>query len=251
MSFSLEHLAVKPSQISLPSQIMAIGKYGCGKSYLAGSASLVSELTPVAILDVEHSAVGTLSDFDDDKIDVFDVKKIAQANDAHEFEVFMSLAESLLTEDHPYKTVVIDTLDVVNEMALDYYGIQYPSDGFAKWTATKDALTASGGLIDRMKAADFLSILVMHVQTDDDGKNYEFAWQGRSARSTLGQYPDIVMHVDRTYNKRKGEWSTEITTVPTGDGQAKNRFLSKIPPVMEGDITMKDIWTMLSTKEKK
>lgn len=250
MAFSLEKYAVKPSGVSLPEQIMVMGHYGSGKSYFAGSASQIKELTPVAYIDVEHSAAGTLSDFNDEDIDIFDVKRIADENGADPFEVFTAIAEELLSTEHKYKTVIIDTMDVVNEMAVDYYTAMYPNDGFAKWTNARDDLTASGGIIDRMKGAPFLSILVMHIQTDDEGRNYEFAWAGRQARSSLGQYPDLVMHISRTYNKRKKEWTTEVTTAPTGDGQAKNRFQNKIPPVIEGDVTMITIWDMLNSKKE-
>lgn len=250
MEFSLNYLAVKPSGLSKPAQIMVMGPFGSGKTFFAGSASEVADLSPVAYIDVEHSAVGSISAFADADIDVFDIKNIASASGIDPFETFMGVVEALLEEDHNYKTVVIDTLDVVNDMALAYYNAKNPTDGFYKWNATREALVENGGLIDQLKGANFLSILVMHIQEDEDNRKYDFAWQGKGARSSLGQYPDLVIHINRQYNKRKKEWNTEVTTVPTGDGQAKNRFQSLIPPVIEGDVRMSDIWGMLETNNK-
>lgn len=250
--FSFSDFVSKPSTKSKPDQMVVMGPFGSGKTYFAASASEVDELAPILIVDVEGSTTGTVNDFDDDRVDIIDIKKITQDNNANleegeqpvdEFEVFMEVMKSVLSEDHGYNTVVIDTLDVANQMALDYF--TNPNDGFAKWVGARDYFARSGGLIDRLKSAPFLSILAMHIKEDDTRGTYDFAWDGSGARAALGQFPDLILYINRVYHERKKEFVTKIVTAPTQNGQGKNRFLGKIPAVIEGDLRMRDIWAML------
>ena len=254
MSFPLDKYVKKPSEASAPDQIMIMGPYGGGKTYLAASSSLVPELQKVLILDLEGSTTGTVSDFSDQNLDIINIKKQARDNGIHPVEFFEAVLEVLWDNEDHYGTVVIDTLDVLNEMYIDYHDKNADQENgtknhFYKWTKTREVLTSSNGLIARLKDANFLSILVMHEEVDDTSGAFDFSWTGKGARSDLGQFPDLVMRVNRKYNQKKKIWNTEVITAPTERGQAKSRYTEKIPPVIESDVTMAELWDMITDTE--
>lgn len=254
MVFSLAELAVKPSALLKPQLIMAMGPFGSGKTYFAASASEIDELSPMAYIDVEGSTVGTITNFKDRDIDIYNLPAIqAQSvdedgNPVHLFEVFDQIVTALLEQDHEYKTVVIDTLDGLNGPATDYFND--PQNSYAKWASLHEYFTANGGLIDRLQQAPFLAILVMHETYDEESKTFNFSWPGTTSRNALGKFPQLILRLNRKYNERKNEWVTSVITAPTDKGQAKSRF-GQIPPVIEGkDVTMTTIWDMINDTKK-
>lgn len=255
-TFKLGKYVSKPSEASKPGMMMILGPYGGGKTYLAASASLVPELRKVLIIDLEGSTTGTVSDFNDAHLDIIDVQKQAQKFDVHPVEFFERVMDQVWEHPDYYNTIIIDTFDVLNNMYLEYFDGEAPhsasggKDAFYKWTATRSVLTSHNGMLAQLKSAPFTAILVMHEERDDNTGAFDFSWTGKGARSELGQFPDLVMRVNRKYNPKKKVWSTEILTVPTDRGQSKSRF-NKIPEVIDADVTMADIWAMLDTKNTK
>lgn len=260
MDFKLSNYLSKPSKASKPDLMMLMGPYGGGKTYLAASASLVPDLRKVLIIDLEGSTTGTVADFDDEHLDIVDVQKQAYASGLHPVEFFENVMNVVWANPGHYNAVVIDTFDVLNNMYLEYFdehadiSASGNKDSFYKWVQTRAVLTSHNGLLAQLKAAPFLTILVMHEERDENSGAFDFAWTGKGAKGELGQFPDLVMRVNRKYNQKRKVWSTEILTVPTDRGQSKSRF-NKIPEVIDADVTMKDIWDMLNgtttTKEKK
>ena len=251
--FKLGAYMSKPSEISKPSLVMMVGPYGGGKTYMAASASEIPELRKTLVIDLEGSTTGTVSDFDDDHLEIIDVQKQSKALDIHPVEFFEAVMDQVWEHQDRFGSVVIDTFDVLNNMYLEYFENNSPTgasggrDGFFKWTETRRVLTSHNGLIAQLKAAPFLAILVMHEERDEDSGRYDFSWTGKGARSDLGQFPDLVMRISRKYHEKKKEWTTEIVTVPTDRGQSKSRF-NRIPEVINDDVTLKDVWAMLDSK---
>lgn len=259
----LKRLAVKPSTLDLPGLIMLMGPFGSGKTYFAASASDVESLAPVAYIDVEGSTNGTVSNFDDNNIDIFNLQAIQKRWNAREVEkakadpkyemnrlslfgIFDLIVTDIIdhNDEHGYKTIVIDTLDGLNTSATDDF--DNPGNNYERWAKLHSYFTDNGGIIDRLKQLDALVILVMHEAWDQDKASYEFSWSGAKSRTALPQFPDLVMRINRTYNEMKKAWVTKIVTAPTDRGQAKSRFLDRIPPVIEGDLTMSALWDMLN-----
>lgn len=253
-TFALGKYMSKPSELSKPSLMMVMGPYGGGKTYFSASASLVPELRKVLIIDLEGSTTGTVSDFDDDYLHIIDIQKQAQEANVHPVVFFEAVMDQVFEHPDEYGTVVIDTLDVLNNMYVEYFDTHSPvgasggKDGYYKWTETRARLTSYNGLISQLKSAKFLTVLVMHEERDDNTGAFDFSWTGAKAKSDLGQFPDLIMRVNRKFNEKKKSWSTEIVTVPTDRGQSKSRF-NRIPEVIDADVTMTDIWDMLNTKK--
>lgn len=211
----------KPGQMSTPEQIMIYGPYGSGKTRLAASASEVEGLYPVLVIDNEGSTTGVVDQFDQERVKVIRIK---ESFPGREYDGFKSIVEGLLTKEHSYKTVVIDTLGSVLEWAKRKG--EKPGDGFAKWNFVHEELTADNGLIQRLRDAPFLSVLVLHEkkeQPDEDGPSYaEFRWQGQGT-GMLGQYPDNIWYITRDTNSAGVSKSTMLTRA-NKRSNAKNRF---------------------------
>ena len=243
--FSLDHLVIKPTAAQRPELMMLYGPYGGGKTWLAASASEVEDLAPVLYIDCEGSTTGTVSEFDEDKIDIWLPKR---THKGQEFMAVKTMINNLISKDHKYKTVVIDPLNTFFEWAKKKG--DKPNDGFAKWNFVHDEITAEGALISKLKDADFLAILVVHEAKEggeDDGPTFaDFRWQGQG-KALLGQYPDMVGYVTRDTNSA-GVSTTTLQTAPTKRSNAKNRFGL---PAKITDPSMKRIYEMIESKEDK
>lgn len=239
---SFDDYLVESDQMSDPSLLIIYGGYGSGKTYLAMSASEVEGLYPVLVIDNEGSTQGVLSNFDQSRIDVIRPKTQWPGK---EWAATKKILNDLLTKKHKYKTVIIDPLNSM--LAWAKVAGDKPGDGFAKWNFVHDEITADGGLIDRLKNAPFLAILVLHEKNEDgDGEGptvKDFRWQGQGT-SQLGQFPDAVLYTSRETNSA-GVSTTTLFTAPTKKNKAKNRFglPAKIEaPTMQGlyDIIRKN-----------
>lgn len=219
--FSLDEFEWKQEGPTRPELLMFYGPYGQGKTHMALSASEVEGLYPVAVLDLEGSTTGVVDKFDKDRITIVRPKERWPGK---EWPATLTVLENLLTKPHPYKTVVIDPLNTLFEWGKR--AGDKPGDGFAKWNFVHEAFTSDNGIISRLKAAPFLSILVVHEKKEggeDDGPSFaDFRWQGQGT-ALLGQYPDLVGYVTRDTNSAGVSTST-LHTAPTRRNNAKNRF---------------------------
>lgn len=218
---NLDEFVVPKDDMTDPQLLMIYGGYGSGKSHLALSASEVEGLYPVLVIDNEGSTQGVLSKFDSSRVDVIRPKTNWPGK---EWQATKKILNDLLTKSHKYKTVIIDPLN-----SMFQWGKRFgdkPGDGFAKWNFVHDEFTEDGGLIDRLKNAPFLAILVLHEKSEDgDGEGptvKDFRWQGQGT-SQLGQYPDAVLYTVRETNSA-GVSTTTLFTAPTRKNKAKNRF---------------------------
>lgn len=217
----LSHLPLKkPSQVSEPELIVLYGPPGGGKSYMAATASELDALSPILILDTEGSAAGTLAHFDDDRVDILAVDN---------FEDLDQLVDALTSRTHKYKTVVIDTFDVAQGWAVDYFLAENPTNTFAGWGEVK---TWTVEVARRFKAASFLGVLVFHEtkeKTDTGAMHSELVLQG-GARAVLPGVPDVVALITRKADK-EGVETTTATFAPDTRRVTKNRF--SLPAQME------------------
>jgi hypothetical protein len=211
----------KPSASTKPEFIVLYGRPGGGKTYLAATASELPGVRKTLILDTEGSTVGTLSDFDDDKVDIIRVSS---------FVMLEAILDKLLDPNavHEYDVVILDTLDVAQQWAVQHFKDAAPytksgeKDGFWAWGEV------SKWTVDRLgkalRAAPFLAVVVLHEKEEKNGdggivKNLNL--QG-SAKDTWPGIPDVVAYLERKV--MDGEPRT-IAFFETDDNKVtKNRF---------------------------
>lgn len=248
----IDSYATAPEALSLPEMWILYGPPGGGKTWLAHSVSEVDGLWPVLTIDTEGSTQGTIDAFDKERIKVIRPQKAFPGN---EYAGVVQVLEGLLTQEHSYKTVIIDVADVLQEWATAAGKI--PGDGYAQWNFTHDELTAPPnkkadrrGLFHRLKAADFLVILVIHDTTvsNDEGQaiSNNFQWQGQG-KTKLGGLPDVVGYVTRDTNSA-GVSTTTLHTAPSKRSQAKNRYGF---PAKITDPSMSKLYDFINKKEAK
>lgn len=178
-----EQFITKASQLNTPKTILLYGDPKRGKSWLAASASEVEALSPVLVLDTEGGSSAIARDWKE--VDVI-------AADTH--EKLDAIINTLISQPHKYKTVIIDTLGVAMDRAEKFFGEkpENRNNKFGKWGDLKEWTT---DLTRKMHAAPFLSILVAHAQDDKDdqtGAVKTVPMLPGSAKNTLPAIPDII-----------------------------------------------------------
>lgn len=236
-----------------PEMIFAFGKYGCGKTSLGLSASLVPELAPVLVLDLEGSTTGVASNFPADKLEVVNVSKIADGDPLKGFAFMDQTVNALLEDARGFNTVVIDPLSTWNEWCLSHFDAEARNSGkysnYEQWTRTGDYLTRTGGMFQRLKNAPFLVVGTLHTKDADEmsAAALDFAWPGANAKSKIGQYPDMVLALEMRVDKAKGTQFIRATTVGNGSTNAKNRY--RLPAVVD-DVSIPKLWEMINNGKK-
>lgn len=223
----------KPSEKANPELALLYGRPGCGKSWLAASISRVPGFKKILILDTEGSTTGTISDFDDSKVDIVDCRRDTPAE---AFQFLNTILEKLFDSNnkHSYDAVIIDTFDVAQDWAKDYFTATTPkndrgkTDGFAVFGALKDW---SVSVASNLKRIPPMGIMVVHEKSDKDqdgGLVVGLNLVGGAANVIPG-IPDTVAYLQRVL-----ENDEEVTYgyFATQDGKVtKNRF--KFPPVVK------------------
>lgn len=230
----LKKYAKKPSEVSHPELLLLYSRPGGGKTWLAATISEVPGVNKTLILDTEGSTHGTLTGFDDDKIDIIPCRKDSKVES---FQFLNTILDRLFdsTTAHTYDAVVIDTFDVAQDWAHAYYDATAPTsrsgekDGFAVWGSVKQWSLDTAASLKRIKPYGLLVVHDREEKTKDGAIETRLNLLG-SARDVLPGIPDTVAYLQRVV---EGENSEEVTYgyFASQDGKVtKNRF--HFPPVV-------------------
>lgn len=111
-------------------KILLYGPSGTGKTSLASTASTVEELSPILYIDLERGTAPTA------KYGDLDNMIIVQPASYKEFaDLLVKIGGA---KDKPFKTVIIDTIDRLQELIKVHFTALNPKDSFAMWAATYD-----------------------------------------------------------------------------------------------------------------
>lgn len=171
----------KATSVDKINSAIIFGEYGTGKTWFGASADEIEDYSPVLIVDIEGSAAGVGRKYPDVDIVVADT-----------FEKLEIIKESLLNDEHPYKTVLFDTLNVAQKRAKGHFKAMFPNNTFAMWDALSDW---SLDFVRSMHHAEFLSIFIAHPQTDKDentGRMITTVKLAGGARSEVPTVPDLI-----------------------------------------------------------
>jgi hypothetical protein len=186
---------------------------GNGKTWLAASADEITDYNPVLIVDIEGSAAGVGRKYPN--VDII------KADTYQKLEV---IKNELLNDEHPYKTVIFDTVNVAQDRAADFFDDLPKNKGnkFGKWDDLKNWTIK---FMRDMHHADFLAIFLMHPQVDKDENTGRITTvlkiQG-SARDTAPTVVDLIGYLEI---EKVGNDNKRVLYVGNTDGLlTKNRF---------------------------
>lgn len=240
---NLDHIIQPPEALTKPEMILFYGPYKSGKTDLASSASLVPELSPVLYIDVEGSTSGTVNRHGT----LGTTLDVVRANTHEELE---SLLKALTTKTHKYKTVVWDTVDVSHDRAVAWFEANAwdSRNSYEKWDRVQKWLTGANGWLPKLKAAPFLSILVLHEREEkvSSGALVTKIRMGGGSKDLIGGIPDII-----GYTERKVSGTTAKSSVSLESDDRKitgNRF--GLPPVIN-DVSMQKIYDAIAAAQDK
>ena len=228
----LTFVTEKASEVDKVNSAIIFGEYGTGKTWLAASADEIEDYSPVLIVDIEGSAAGVGRKYPN-----VDIVK------ADTFAKLEYIKNELLNEEHEYKTVIFDTLNVAQKRAKAKFKQDYPNNTFAMWDALADW---SMDFVRSMHHADFLAVFIAHPQQDKDentGRVTTTVKLAGGARSEVPTVPDLIGYTFYTTDE-EGNRIRALQVDGTQNVVAKNRF--GLPPVLlpsagnEG-VTMFDI----------
>lgn len=111
-------------------KVLLYGPSGTGKTSLASTASTVEELGPVLYIDLERGTAPAA------KYGDLDNMLVVQPATYSEFADLLLKVSG--DKDVPFKTVVIDTIDRLQELIKVHFTTAKPNDSFAMWAATYD-----------------------------------------------------------------------------------------------------------------
>ena len=255
----------KPKKNAKPSLMLFYSKPGSGKTHLAGTAINIPGVKKGLIIDTEGSTDGVITDDrwdiikvhtypDDERIKALadargvDVSEIDQKAERFKFlSRLLSVQYDINIPANPkglfnranktsYDVIVIDTLDVAQDWAQDYYidgeGQTYTSkgeiDGFAGWrNVSRWSSEVANGLNDHPA----LGILVVHnkeIKNEDTGAVLDGIRLSGSVKDTLPGIPGLILYLERVVED--GEHVVIATTGTSNRKVTKDRF--KLPTEM-------------------
>lgn len=125
------NIEISDPRINTPKlKVLLYGPSGTGKTSLASSSSKVEELGPVLYVDLERGTAPAT------KYGDLDNMLIVQPATYKEFaDLLLKISDA---KDKPFNTVVIDTVDRLQELIKLHFAEANPRDSFAMWAAAYD-----------------------------------------------------------------------------------------------------------------
>ena len=230
-------------------KILLYGPSGTGKTSLASTASTVDELGPVLYIDLERGTAPAA------KYGDLDNMLVVQPASYKEFaDLLLKISQ---TKDTPFKTVVIDTVDRLQELIKVHFTTLNPKDSFAMWAATYDKVL---DLVNKVAFDLSLNILCITHETREVTETERLSLIGPAfeGKQSFKKLPSIFDIIGRMTWEDVGEDGDEqlicvLTVKSSSNILTKTRFDNM--PSMIGNPGMSKLMTWVhdhyDMKEKK
>ena len=181
----------KANTVDRLNSAIIFGHSGTGKTILAASASAITDYGPVLIVDIEGSAAGVGRLYPE--VDVIT---------ADTFDKLEAIKYDLLNTEHPYKTVIFDTLNVAQDRAEAHFAALYPGNSFAKWDELK-AWTVN--FIRDFHHSPMVSFFIAHTQQNKDDSTGRIETTLKVRGSAVSDVPTVADLVGYMAVEQDGE----------------------------------------------
>lgn len=214
----------KATAVDRMNSAIIFGPSGVGKTVFAASADAIEEYSPVLIVDIEGSAAGVGRLYPN-----VDVIK------ADTFEKLEMIKYDLLNSEHPYKTIIFDTLNVAQDRALAHFTELYT--GYAIWGEVKKWTV---DFVRDFHHADPLVFFIAHAKQDKDDTTGRIETTVKIASGAVAEVPTVVDLVGYMQWEQDGDGKMRRTLLVDKHPSivTKNRF------GLDGKIYDPDILTL-------
>ena len=243
---------VNLASFGLPGSIMLHSEPGKGKTRAGASIIKVPGFNKVAILDIDNGTESLLNDPElaralaEGRIKIIKIDKTKP--DA--FARFHNLFWDLIANPRDFDAVIIDTMDVAQECAVNYYTSTTYNDAgsaldtrkayglIAKWTS--DVLWAL------QNHAQLTGVTLVHTKTEEEKKTGVSTLKPKfagSIRDNAAGIPSLVAYL----TKETGEDGVDhvIADIGGADGAiAKQRYSSFLPNRVE-DFDLPKVYSLI------
>ena len=238
---------VPPERLKVFSALV-YGESGAGKSTLAATSSLVDGMSPVLVIDAERHTMAYGEHADLENLDIVSVDTWAD---------LLSIVRNVIPDavkagEFPYKTIVVDTMDRVQELIMEDEKREQAAgrkakDGFAVWNRVYDDLSR---LISRLQALGVNLILTAHAdRTQNQITGEERVSPKFFGKVSVSQIPpkfDMVAYLKRIGSAEEGaDDNPHLRALVTAHPDAETKAPTSGFPAVMYDPNMPKIYTLI------
>lgn len=219
---------------TVPNGIKALfyGLAGVGKTSLAGSVSKVEDYSPVLYVDLEKGSMPLIEHADLDKT------LVVQPDNFLEFKKIIDMVAA--DGEFPFKTIVIDTIDKLQELIVYHWSSD--TNSYAKWAAAYDQILLT---INTLSTKHMLNIICLTHESREVLENVGSlmiapSFEGKKSGIKLPSVFDIIGRL--TWEDVDGyDDPVQVLTVKTSEDMiVKTRFSNM--PSMIGNPSMTKVY---------
>lgn len=226
----------KPSAFSM----LLYGLAGQGKTSLAASAAKVEQMQDVLYLDLESGTLPVRDHGDPEHTTIVRIKSWPEFN-----ETFTAIRDAHAAGTLPYKTVVVDTLDVLQEMLRLHKEKEVADNGGSHFKVWEQVYSIPAAVIKWFQGSGLYFVCVTHTNTyalkGEEGLYVGPSFEGQKSNARVPSMFDFVGRM--SFEDIEGESVAVLTTRASGT-VSKQRTMGF--PEMLGNPTMRKIWDLVN-----